>query len=406
MGTFWWVVTGLLLLGSVLARNNLLFLISLFLGLIGGVSLLWSRYCLAAVSYTRRFGAQRLFFGEETELAVEIVNAKPLPLAWLRAEDDLPAALEMSTPQLEPSHVGGRVRLVNLLALRWYERVTRRYKLRGARRGVWRFGPVELVSGDIFGFALQRATLPLRATVIVYPKVVPVTALGLPAMRPFGDLNTLRRVVDDPLRLMGARDYAPGDSFRHIHWKATAHRHTLQTKVFAPSAALPFAIFLNINTAEHLIEGRDPELQEYAITAAASLAQWAWEMGYPVGLFVNTVVQAGAQRVQLRPSRHPDTLLNVFDALAQVVDYGRWPIEAIVQMETAQLPYGTSVAIITATANTRLRQVVMDLRPREFGVTLLTLGDRVGEVALPGIRHYHIGGRKEWDALRGLALVG
>ena len=62
-------------------------------------------------------------------------------------------------------------------------------------------------------------------TILVYPKVVSLTALGIPALRPFGDLTTSRRLVEDPMRLMGARPYASGDSYRHIHWKATAHRH-------------------------------------------------------------------------------------------------------------------------------------------------------------------------------------
>jgi len=35
-------------------------------------------------------------------------------------------------------------------------------------------------------------------------------------------------------------------------------------------------------------------LQELAITAAASIARYAWENGYHVGLYVNSVVQPAA----------------------------------------------------------------------------------------------------------------
>ncbi len=406
MSTLWWIIIGFLTLISILSRNNLLFLLGLFLLLIGGVSLLWTRTCLTGISYTRRFGSQRLFFGEETDFTVEIVNAKPLPLAWLRAEDELPAtALELHATQLARSHLTGHARLVNLLSLRWYERVTRRYRLRGTRRGAWRFGPLEITSGDIFGFATRRQVFPDVEHLLVYPKIVPLTALGIPAYRPFGDLNTLRRLVEDPLRLMGAREYTPGDSFRHIHWKATARRQALQTKVFEPSASLPLAIFLNVNTYEFLIEGRDTELQEYAISAAASMARWAWENGHPVGLYVNSIAQPGAQRIHLRPTRQPDQLQYILEALAMVVDYGRWPIEAILQTETAHLPYGTSIALVSATANSVVQHALLDLRAREFGVTLVALGERTRSVQLPGIRQYHIGGRKEWHELATLALA-
>jgi uncharacterized protein (DUF58 family) len=405
MSALWWFVIGALALSSVLLRNNLLFLLSLFLLLIGGVSTAWTRICLAAVTYRRQLGSHRLFFGEETELAVEIVNAKPLPLAWLRAEDELPAALELTATKVTASFRPGRTRLTNLLSLRWYERVTRRYRLRALRRGAWQLGPVELVSGDIFGFALRREVIPAMDLLLVYPKIVPLTALGLPAHRPLGDLQERRRVTDDPLRVLGAREYTAGDSFRHIHWKATARRQALQTKVFEPSASLPLAIFLNINTYDMLYEGLDHELQEYAVTAAASLARWAWENGHAVGLYINSTAQPGAQRIRIRPNRRPDQLLYILEGLAKVVDHGRWPIEAILQVEAPQLPYGAGVAVITATASDRLRQTLLQLHEREFGLTLIALGDKTRDVNLPGVRRYHIGGREEWHELAALALA-
>ena len=85
--------------------------------------------------------------------------------------------------------------------------------------------------------------------ILVYPRIVPVTELGLPAQHPFGDHRSSRRLVEDPMRLMGSRDYSQGDNFRFIHWKATARQQKLQTKVFEPSATRPLAIFLNMQTS-------------------------------------------------------------------------------------------------------------------------------------------------------------
>jgi uncharacterized protein (DUF58 family) len=273
------------------------------------------------------------------------------------------------------------------------------------RRGAWRFGPVELTSGDIFGFGLRRQSLEDTEMVVVYPKLVPLTALGMPALRPFGDLRTPRRLTEDPLRLTGARDYTTGDSFRHIHWKATAHRQTLQTKVFEPSATLPLSIFLNINTSELRFEGIDLELQEYAITAAASIARWAWESGHPVGLFANSIAQPGAQRIRIRPTAQPDQLMVILEALAKVISYARWPIEAILQTEATHLPYGASVVVVSAVTNRQLQHTLLELRKRELGITLVTLGDKAEKLHLRGIRQYHIGGREEWHDLASLALA-
>ena len=405
MNWFWWVVAGSLALLGAWMRNELLFLLSLFLALTGAVSQLWARVCLSQVSYHRQLGSKRLFAGEETDLFIQVINAKPLPLAWLHANDEMPAALEIPSAQLVPSHRPNRVRLENRLSVRWYEKVTRRYRIRATLRGVYRFGPVELISGDIFGFVIKREELDISDQLVVYPKVVPLTVLGLPARRPFGEHQTPRRVVEDPLRPVGVRGYVPGDSFRHVHWKATAHRQSLQTKVFDPSASRPVVIFLNINTRLHIYEGIDADLQEYAITAAASLARWAWEHSHAVGLYVNSVAQSTARRIRIRPRSHPDQPAAILEALARVITYGRWPIEHVLRAEAPHLPGGATLVVVTATLSDALRRTLIDLRGREFGVVVVTLGEEKPDLRIRGVLHYHIGGREEWHDLASLALV-
>lgn len=405
MGKNWWLLIGLIVLVSAVTRHELLLLVGLFLVLIGGAARLWARYCLAGVSYERRFGATRLFYGDETEMAVQVVNAKPLPLAWLITVDDFPADVALLTGHLVTSHQARRRLLVNSLSLRWYERVTRHYRLRGTRRGLWEFGPTQLSSGDIFGFSIRRETVSATQTLIVYPKTVPLTVLGLPNRHPFGDFKTPRRLIDDPLRLVGARPYLPGDSFRHIHWKATAHRRDLQTKVFEPSAGRPLVIFLDTRTAEYVGEGIDRDLLELAVTTAASVAHWAWEKAYSVGLYVNSVIRSSRERIRIRPGNHPGQLIHILEALACLEEEGPWTLPTILGLEAAALPYGTTIVAITPLVNNRLLKALLELQRREHGLTLVTLGETPLAGSLPGLRTYHIGGREVWRELETLALA-
>jgi len=57
-------------------------------------------------------------------------------------------------------------------------------------------------------------------------------------------------VIEDPLRLATVRDYRAGDSIRHVHWKATARRGSLQTKVFDPGATQTLIVALNTQTLD------------------------------------------------------------------------------------------------------------------------------------------------------------
>ena len=88
MNKNWWsLILFVIILGAWLGHNQLL-LVGLLLALVGVTSHIWAYYCLTAVTYQRRFSRTHLFFGDELELSLEIVNAKPLPLAWLIAVDD------------------------------------------------------------------------------------------------------------------------------------------------------------------------------------------------------------------------------------------------------------------------------------------------------------------------------
>ena len=399
-----WGLAGLALL-AILLRSAPLLLLTFLLALIAGAALLWLRVCLQGVTYRRRFGSVRLFHGESTELDIEIANAKPLPLAWLRAEDELPKVLAIEPARLSASHRPGRQRLLNLLSLRWYERVTRHYHVTGVQRGAWAFGPARLLSGDMFGFAVREETLEAVDTLLVYPRLVPLVALGLPADRPFGDFRAMRRLAEDPLRLNGTRDYVSGDSMRHIHWKASARRTALQTKTFDASANRPLAIFLNINTYEHVWEGLDPDLQEYAITAAASLANWAWAQGQAVGLYANAVTQPGARVVRIRPAGHRDQLTLILEALARIVPYGRWTIEDSLRSEALHLPYGTTVVVVSALVTDGLRRTLLYLHDRGYALSLIALGQACRAAPVPGVRTYAIGGREAWHDLTNLSLA-
>ena len=127
-GEAWIYLIGGVLFGSLLLRESQLFLVALILLLVAVVSRVWDRYCLVGLGYRRTLGQTRAFFGEEVPLTLEIVNAKPLPLAWLEIEDAVPGqAMRVLPGHVGPSHMPGRRLLSMLLSVRWYERVRRHY---------------------------------------------------------------------------------------------------------------------------------------------------------------------------------------------------------------------------------------------------------------------------------------
>ena len=384
MGRTGWMAAAVILVLALATRNSLIFSMALILSLLGLVVWLWSRYCLTEVTYRRQFGVERLFFGEKTDLRLEVTNAKPLPLAWLRCEDDIPIALKLTPDERARHYLPTRRVLVNLFSLGLYQRVIRRYTVTGTQRGAWRFGPVQLVCGDIFGFRSQHKEIPETNLLLVYPRLYTLPELGLDARHPFGDYQSLNRLIDDPLRVSGVREYLPGDNIRHIHWKATARRQELQTKLFEPSASRPLAIFINIRTFNHRFEGIDPALREFAISAGASISRWAQMRGDAFGVFANSMMYEG-RRVRILPGAHPRQLTRVLEALAYCVGVPHTTIERVLQQEADHLRHGTSIVLISATLSDSLSRALADLQRRGFAVTLLGIGGLTLEKAIPGV---------------------
>lgn len=370
---------------SLVLRSPLLLLLVVLLALVAAASALWGRYCLAGVTYQRQFEAERLFCGEQVQLWVEIVNAKPLPLAWLKVEDEFPEDFRVERTELGNASKPHRRTLINLLSLRWYERVRRRYRLTAERRGAYEFGPVLLSSGDIFGFQTRTREQADTQTLLVYPRLVPVKQLRLRMARPSGEMLSDRRIVEDPLRLAGVREYRPGDSVRHIHWKSTARQGRLQTKVFEPGASQHLVLCLNGQTLEHAYEGVLSDYFETVITVAAALANEALEQRHPVGLFTNNSVRDASHRVRLPATRHTTQLTRILETMAQLTHFTIMPFDQLLRVEAATLPFGASIVAVSALATEPIQAALLALHDAGHPTTLVLVADpgRVPSTSLP-----------------------
>ena len=379
------VVVGLAL------RNNLLVFLGILLALVVLTSWLWGKYCLRAVSYTRRLASNRLSFGEQTDLWIEVVNAKPLPLAWLRAEDELPIELALSGRDLVPGNRATRQVLDHSFTLRGYERVRRRYRVEARARGAFDVGPVSLSSGDLFGFRSRSIEDQRVQTVLVYPRVVPMHEIPLLAARPFGEKRARRWLLEDPLLLAGAREYRPGDSLRHIHWKATARHARLQTRTFDASADPHLVLMVNGQTIDPAYAGTLRDKFEALLVVAASLARAALEAGSPVGVHTNAVMRDSHAQVRLPSTRHPAQLARILEAMALLTPYIATPFDQMLALERRRLPYGATVVVLTTLFSSRIVAQILSLKSAGHPVAIVGLTeDRAALEAAAGTPTYFV----------------
>lgn len=369
----WLLVAVLLFILGLALRQGGLIMIGGLLGLTAGAGWLWDRLALGGIEYRRSFAEQRAFVGETIDLDLAVTNRKLLPVSWLRIVDRVPAALPLAGIEVMPTDVPtvGRIRM--LFALRWFERVSRRYQVSCVQRGFHAFGPAELEAGDIFGLFSRKRRLERRQWFIVYPKVEGLADLGLPPKEPFGPAKAQRQLFADPSRTVGVRDHHPEDDFRRIHWKATARRQQLQSRVYEPSTAHNLVVILNVATLARHWQGYIPEWLERVVSVAASIAAYASEQRWPVGLIANGALPESDQALKVPPGRSPGQLTRIMEALAAVSPVATRQIDDLLRLESPKLPWGSTLVLVTALVTAELKACLADLRAEGRRLVLVTL---------------------------------
>ena len=368
-----------LLSGLLLAAWYRQIVVVILLGLAlstAGFAKLWSRFALSRVNCQRLCPENRIFLGEQIELKLRLTNRKLLPLPWIQVDDEVPTGL-VPDRALAPSNRPGFCVLSRGAALLWYSGVNWRYYLKGNKRGYYSLGPITLTSGDIFGFYPRSVTLPSIDNVIVYPRIYPVNRSSFPSKFPIGESTAEQKIFEDPVRVIGLRDYRPHDSRRRIHWKASARHQQLQVKVFEPTTTLKLYLFLSVDSFQpgHG-EVLDEDAFELGISIAASIAHHLiTEQRSSVGLLVNTLMADSGQPARIPPSSGSGQLVQILEALAKVTPKTFPPFEEFLQNERIRLPWGATLVFIIGRLLPLLEASLARLREQGYRLVVIQVQD-------------------------------
>lgn len=402
-GDYWILIAVIILIISLALQQVPLALVSLLFILTGGVSRLWNKYCLHRVEYNRRLSHSQVFFGEEVIFEIEIANRKPLPLPWIKIEDELSERLTLLKGKASPA-AEDRVTLINIFPVGMYHRVKRRFPIKCPQRGVFTFGPTRIQSGDLFGFFRRHMSVDKLDFLLVYPRLVPLEKLGIPSQQLFGDIRLKHHLFQDPVLTAGVREYRSGDSLKRIHWKSTARIGRLQTKVYEPTTTIDISIFLDVRTLKAPLWGSISQLQELGIITAASLSQHALNNGFRVGLYVNQITRFSQGLVTVPHSQHPDQLLRILEVLAQLHQTETVPIVRHLREQASSLPWGSTLVAISAQPDDDLMAALLDLKRVGRSVALIQIGSEVKELNAAYFPIYRVTDDVAWELVKEIGL--
>ncbi len=368
--SFWWILL-LIALSFTLTRlpeigNNPIYLrLTITLVVILLLSGIWSWLSITGLTLERTTRNFRKQVGEVFTENFDVVNRSIIPKVWLKITDqsDLPGAAGSRVI----TWMGGR-------QARNYVTYTLLQK-----RGWFQLGPTLIETGDIFGIFLIGKPFKSNSHLLVIPYTVPIQQF--PA--PFGSLPGGRALRQKTLEVTpyaaGVREYVPGDPLKRIHWPTSARKQKLIVKEFEKDPLAEVWIFLDarqsVQSRMEVAEEKHhsefwrvgerhefhlpPDTEEYAISIAASIGKYYINQKREVGL-----AAAGQTYTILPAERGERQLGKILETLAVLKMEGDLPLWGLLSAQIGHLARGSTVILITPSADEKIITVVMDLVQR------------------------------------------
>jgi len=294
----------LLFVALLYGKRDLVILTLLVLGLVTGVRV-WTRISLSGLRYRSMVDKQKLFPDEKLTLRVGAENKKFLPI-WLQVIIPVSGLIHLPAPS--PDKL-----LKKESSLLWFQRTRFSWELTAQKRGVHHIGPFHLLAGDLFSFFTRVKRVDESYEVIVYPRMVPLKPFSL-QRRDFFGIPGARSPVQDPVYILGTRDYQHGQPAKYIHWKASARHNRLQEKVL--ESTQQEKVLLVVDVDPFVKQNAEKEFEQ-TLEIVASLAARLDRKGHAVGLMTNCAV-VGRHSAVVPMARSHEQLSALLEVLARV----------------------------------------------------------------------------------------
>jgi uncharacterized protein (DUF58 family) len=352
------VVAAILLVAAFSTELEFLFYLVYLAILVIGGSYILTRLGLADLEAGYAVSQLTGHVGDRLQVTYTLRNTSRLPKPWL----------EIHNPTTLPGGLPGR-------AITLGSRSERSWLVRApmTRRGHFRIEPLQIRTGDPFGFFEASASVGQGIAVVVYPRVEKLPMWRLPPASIEGSHAAPERTLQATPLATAVRPYAPGDSFNRIHWRSTARHGEIQVKEFELEQTADAWIFLDLDRSAQAGRGEESTV-EIAVRAAASIADKALLENRAVGMTVNS------HRLAILPAdRGSRQHLKIMQLLAAVEGDGSTPLSESLMTAAGRLRRGMTAIVITPSLDQSWVRPIAALRSRGIGAVVITIDAAAAE---------------------------
>lgn len=307
---------------------------------------------------TRLLDPERMISGEPVSVVLAVRNTGE-DLSEVSISDLLPAGLEVI--EGETSWLG---------QLKHGETVEIRYLATG-KRGQYAFTSLQTVTSDPFGLSLSTQEVPARGRILGMPPVPTVRYIPIRPRNTRAYTGIIpARQGGEGIEFFGVRDYQPGDSLRHINWRASARylprfEEKLLVNEFEQERAAEIALILDARSRSNVVTPQG-SLFEYAVSAASGLAETLLRDGNRVGLLIY-----GQYLDRTYPGYGKIQRERIFKALSQASPGDSQVFEKLENLPTRLLPLRSQLILISSLLPDDL-DLLTGMRARGFQLLVIS----------------------------------
>lgn len=279
---------------------------------------LWQKHLKVEVAFAK----EHIWEGEQSELKETVENRKRLPLSMLKVKFKTDRHLLFEDSK--GSKTTDQFYRNDIFRIGGGERVLRRLKFKGGRRGYYTINAISLVATDLFLTNQMVAEMPLFTGIYVYPRPFDSAEFRRSLTQLNGEVLAKRHLLEDPFEYRGIREYQPFDDMRSINWKATAKTGDLKVNQKNYTALKSIRIFFNVQDDNIM---KKEACVEASLRIAAGLSSFFLQQGIQVSCYGNGVDFQTRKPMSIEPKAGDgqfDTILRGLarlDLTCPVVDF-------------------------------------------------------------------------------------
>ena len=321
------------------------------------------------LTVSMEFGDEEIIEGDESFIKIQITNRKLMPLPALMFKFQVGRGVLFIDN--ENAAVSDKVYIRHIFTMMSYQRVTRKSRIRGIRRGYYHISDMDIVANDLMYINSELVTIPCDIGMYVLPaRSHYVNQLIIPFKELNGQALMNSMYCEDPFEFRGIRQYQTYDTMKKINWNASAKTGELKVNQYFDTVKRSVIILLNLEKAR--CSGYEI-LQEESIRIVRTLMEWFGANGVSVSFYTNAKDIITGKEVHIDSGGGSGHISNALRTLARIDIYKEMRAFGCIVKERGE-DKNSSYLMISANCMDYVCEAYNGLKEKRTGVKWLVPG--------------------------------